>query len=380
MALHRALVFLGLVGCIDATTTDVDLAETDSVALSGDSAADSPSWEAARTLHGNAHLFDSASANARRVHSVWIDGSVARPRTVTIAARANEGSDVRIAVLAPVDNGTRSVLGAAGYASAKGEVSITIPVTTSGEHLVVVGSHDLARETFYDLSASCTSCEDRVDVLATPKDFALVGAEEGLVSLQLGSVMQDFNSDVSVEVWASPPMQWWNATKVATSEASGSQVNVLMPSSVKPGDDLRLVVREGEGRVLDSGVTVRYLPVRSRLVRLDKILYDDLAGLQIAGVVGFFEGQADLRLYSETNKKQLASSLQYADRPGQVGNGLNAVDAHFTPELTNAAHDGELLSVGFINGNGDYTRMGCFEYCNNLSGLSACTGGARACP
>ena len=37
-------------------------------------------------------------------------------------------------------------------------------------------------------------------------------------------------------------------------------------------------------------------------------------------------------------------------------------------------------SVGFINGNGDYTRMGCFEYCNNLSGLSACTGGARACP
>ncbi len=379
MALHRAFLLLGLVGCIDATT-DVDLAETDSVALAGDSAADSPSWESADTLHGNAHLFDAASENARRVHSIWIDGSAASPVTVTIAAHANEGSDVRIAVLGPVDSGARSVLGADGYSSATGEVSITLPFTTSGEHLVVVGSYNLASETFYDLSASCESCEDRVDVLATPKDFGLVGQADNLVSLQLGSVMQNFNADVSVEVWASPPMQWWNATKVATSEASGSQVNAILPSTVKPGDDLRLVVREGEGRILDSGVTVRYLPVRSRIVRLDKILYDDIAGLHIAGVVGFFEGQADLRLYSESNKKQIASSLQYADHPGHIGNGLNAVDAHFTPELTNAAHDGELLSVGFINGNGDYTRMGCFEYCNNLSGLSACTGGARACP
>jgi hypothetical protein len=24
--------------------------------------------------------------------------------------------------------------------------------------------------------------------------------------------------------------------------------------------------------------------------------------------------------------------------------------------------------------------LGCFEYCNNLSGLSSCTGGARPCP
>lgn len=379
MALHRACILLGLVGCIDATT-DIDLAETDSVALAGDSPGDSPSWESARTLHGNAHLFDAASANARRVHSVWIDGSAASPVTVTIAADANEGNDVRIAVLGPVDGGTRAVLGADGYSSAKGEVSVTLPFTTSGEHLVVVGSHDLASETFYDLSSSCTSCEDRVDILATPKDFALAGEGDNLLALQLGSVMQNWSSDISVEVWASPPMQWWNATKVATSEASGSQVNVLMPSSVEAGDDLRLVVREGEGRVLDSGVTVRYLPVRSRIVRLDKILYDDVAGLQIAGVVGFFEGQADLRLQSETKKKQMASSLHYVDHPGHVGNGLNAVDAHFMPELTNAAQDGELLSVGFINGNGDYTRMGCFEYCNNLSGLSACTGGARACP
>jgi hypothetical protein len=300
--------------------------------------------------------------------------------TVTISATASPGDTVRIAVLGPVTNGTRPVLGADGYATERGEVSVTLPVTTSGEHLVVAGSYNLASETFYDLLAECDSCEDRVDVLATPKDFALTGDMHNLVSLELGSVMQSFNSDVSVEIWASPPMQSWNATLVATSEASGSQVNAIMPSSVKPGDDLRLVVREGTGRILDSGITARYLPARGRLVRLDNVLYDDIAGVHIAGVVGFFEGQADLRLFSETNKKQIATSLQHTEHPGQVGNGLNAVDAHFTPELINAARDGDLLSVGFINGNGDYTRMGCFEYCNNLSGTSACTGGPRTCP
>jgi len=372
-------VLLGLVGCIDATT-DVDLAETDAVVSTNTGAADAPSWEDADTLHGNSHVFDSASQNARRVHSLWIDGSAATPVTVTIAAHASPGDTVRIAVLGPATNGTRPVLGADGYATAKGEVSVTLPFTTSGEHLVVAGSYNLASETFYDLSAQCDSCEDRVDVLASPKDFALTGDNHNMVSLQLGSVMQNVNSDVSVEIWASPPMQSWNATLVATSEASGSQVNAIMPETVKPGDDLRLVVREGTGRILDSGITARYLPARARLVRLDKVLYDDIAGVHVAGVVGFFEGLADLRLHSETNKKQIASSLQHADHAGQIGSGLNAVDAHFTPELINAAHDGDILSVGFINGNGDYTRMGCFEYCNNLSGLGSCTGGARTCP
>jgi hypothetical protein len=60
--------------------------------------------------------------------------------------------------------------------------------------------------------------------------------------------------------------------------------------------------------------------------------------------------------------------------------GFNSFDATFLPDLNVAAHDGEILSVGFINGNGDYRRLGCFEYCNNLSGLSSCTGGERTCP
>ena len=46
----------------------------------------------------------------------------------------------------------------------------------------------------------------------------------------------------------------------------------------------------------------------------------------------------------------------------------------------NLPHNGELMSVGTFNGNGDYTRLGCFQYCNDLSGMETCTGGPRTCP
>ena len=87
-----------------------------------------------------------------------------------------------------------------------------------------------------------------------------------------------------------------------------------------------------------------------------------------------------MRLYSETHHRELATHTIHADKPGMIGNGFGAFDATFIPDLSVAATDGELLSVGFINGNGDYRRLGCFEYCNNLSGLSSCTGGPRVCP
>jgi hypothetical protein len=132
--------------------------------------------------------------------------------------------------------------------------------------------------------------------------------------------------------------------------------------------------------VLDTGVTTRFLPVPTNFVRLDAILYGDIASLQIAGSVGFFEGQADLRLRSVTRNRELAAYTARADRPGMVGNGFGAFDATFMPDLSVAATDGEILSVGFITGNGDHRRLGCFEYCNNLSGLSSCTGGSRPCP
>lgn len=387
MASYRFLL-LGLVAwpsawlsaCNDAPLDDTDLAETDAVSIANETVADAPSWQAADTLHANTRQFDYASAHTRRVHSLWVAGSASSPVPLTIAAHASEGYDVRIAVLGPLVNGTRAVLGADGYASAKHTASVTLEVATRGEHLVVVGSYGLEHETFYELSASCTGCESNVDVLATPKDFGLVGDEHGLVRMELGDVLAGYTSDIEVELWASPPMQWWNAQHVATSYASGSQVNVIVPATVKAGDDLRLVVREPDGRILDTGITTRYVPVPSAFARLDAVLYSDLASLQIAGVVGYYEGIADLRLRSETRKREVAQATQTADRPGQVGNGFGAFDATFIAPEAVAPLDGELLSVGYINGNGDYERLGCFEYCFDLSGHGTCTGGPRSCP
>jgi len=317
------------------------------------------------------------------VHSIWVAGTNNNRVPLTISARTSNDYDVRIAVLGPLVNGTRPVLAADGYSSRKRSVSISLDVARSGEHLIVVGSYQLATDTFYELSAACTGAGcgvSRVDALATPKDFALVGDQSRLVSMILGDMLIGYG-DLEVEVWRSPPMQWWNATRVATSQASGSQVNVIAPTAVRWGVDLRLVVREASGgRVLDTGVTTRFLPVPTNLVRFDSILYGDIASLQIAGSVAFFEGVADLRLRSETRHIELAQDIKRMDRPGMVGNGFNAFDATFMPDLSVAATDGELLSIGYINGNGGYRRLGCFEYCNNLSGLSSCTGGARPCP
>lgn len=381
----RTLVALSLVGCVDvATDNDLDMASVDTTTVSADK-VDAPGWESAATLHAGTNIWDFAKANSRRVHSLWVAGSATTRVPITIAAHTgSDDDDVRIAVLGPIAaDGARAVIAADGYAQRKRAVAVSIDFSTAGEHLVVIGSHDLARETFYELSATCNdvACEaSKADVLAAPKQGALVGDGERLISMQLGDVLAGYNGDVEVELWASPPMQHWAAQHVATSYASGTQVNVIAPPAVRWGDDVRLVVREPGGRVLDTGVTTRFLPVPTNFVRLDAILYGDIASLQIAGSVGCFEGQADLRLRSVTRDREIAAYTVHADRPGMVGNGFNAFDATFMPDLSVAATDGELLSVGYINGNGDYRRLGCFEYCNNLAGLSSCTGGPRACP
>lgn len=381
--MRRILLLALIAGCTDAASPaeETDLAAEDVVAnVPAGGAADAPSWLSAKTLHANTPLNDYAGDGERRVHSLWIAGSSSNHVPLTISALAAEGHDVRIAILGPLVNGTRAVLAADGYSSRDHSVSVDLDIATHGEHLVVVGSYNLASETSYDLVASCDNCESRVDLLATPKTMGLVGNDHGLVQMMLGDVMLGYNADVEVELWHSPPMQWWNATKLGSSYASGTQVNAIIPSTVTAGDDIHLVVREAGGRLLDSGVTTRYVPSPTNFARLDSILYGDLTSLDIAGVVGFFEGQADLRLRSETRNRELAQDLKHADRAGQVGNGFNAFNATFNPDYAVAASDGELLSIGFINGNGDYSRIGCFEYCNNLSGLSSCTGGPRTCP
>ncbi len=377
------------IACATETNSpDDERLAAEDAAVSTASKADA-AWDTAPTLHVGERKLDHAAAQGRRVFPVWIAGRPGAPVPLDVTATAVDGDySVRVAVLGPLRNGTRAVLGAGGYATAKGNVEISLSVATAGEHLIVVGSHNLSTETWFNLQAHCDGCDgSATDILASPKAGALVGNGTNIVQTRLGGVLANRNYDVELELWASPPMQSWNATKVATSVASGSQANVIVPSSVRAGDDLRLVIRKAGGAVLDAGVLTRYQPQLASLVRTDAILYGDIASLQVAGITGFFEGQATIALRSETRHVEIAVDDIEMSMPGHVGNGFNAFDATFAPEIEhngtinpNLPHNGELMSVGTFNGNGDYRRLGCFQYCNDLSGMETCTGGPRACP
>ena len=379
------LAVVGVVACADAHDRDLELASDD--ALVDPKADGAAAWAVTPTLHVGARTFDGAhGAGARRVHPLWLAGTPASPLALDIEVRAAEGYDVRVAVLGPMRNGTRAVLAADGYTGRKTVATAVATTQLTGEHLVVIGAYDLAGDTFYDVVARCTGCApERVDVLAAPKAGALVG---GLLQAELGEVLANRTFDVELELWASPPGQTWNAQHIATSVASGSQVNAVIPASVVAGDDLTLVMREAGGRVLDTGAVVRFAPDAVAFARTDAILYGDLASLQIGGVVGFFEGTAELALRSEQTQQEIARDTVHAELPGAAGIGFGAFDATFAPELVDAngnvnpnlPHDGELLSVGWIDGNGGYRRLGCFEYCNDLAGTATCTGGPRPCP
>lgn len=379
------VLVVALAACSDAIDADMDLAAGETVLEKADGPAD---WNIAPTLHVGARAFDGAQQGGRRIHALWLAGTQAAPVAIDLEVEGADGYDVRVAVLGPLKNGARPVLAADGYASRKQIASVHVDSKLSGEHLVVIGSYGLQRETFYDVIARCTDCGDRADILASPKAGALVAMETNrLVQANLGAVLANRSFDVELEVWASPPGLSWMATKVATSVASGSQANVILPASVKAGDDITLVVRKAGGPVLDSGVITRFAPTAQAFARTDAILYGDLVSLQIGGVVGFFEGVAELALRSETNDVEIARHVIHAELPGAAGIGFGAFDATFAPELfdaqgvlnPNLPHDGDLLSVGWINGNGDYRRLGCFEYCNDLAGTGSCTGGPRSC-
>ena len=388
LALLFACVAACVAACADDSIPDLDLAAGEAVQIDkSDGASD---WAVSPTLHVGARVFDGATAGGRRVHPLWIAGAPASPIAIDLEVRGADGYDVRVAVLGPLTNGARAVLAADGYASRKHVANVHLDSELSGEHLVVIGSFGLQHETFYDVLARCTDdCGDNVDILASPKSGALVAMEtDRLLQANLGAVLANRDFDVELELWVSPPGQSWAATQVATSVASGTQVNAIIPDSVNAGDDIKLVVREAGGRILDTGVLTRFAPQAAAFARTDAILYGDLVSVQIGGVVGFFEGTAEMALRSETHDLEIDRHVMYAELPGAAGIGFGAFDASFNPELfdaqgvlnPNLPHDGELLSVGYINGNGDYRRLGCFEYCNDLSGMETCTGGPRTCP
>ncbi len=385
------------VGCADLSTSDEDLelaaAEDGLLDPTSGGKADAPSWETAPTVHVGARLFDAVGKNGRRIHALWVGATRSAPVSLKITVAGQENAPVRVAILGPLKkDGTRETIAAAGYAKPVSTASVAVRLTSSGQHLVVIGTYNLATEAGYHVEARCSSgcAASRLDALASPKDGALVGTVAGgrLLSMTLGSALAGRGEDVEVQVFASRPMVSWAGELVATGVASGNQVNVLLPASVVPGDDLRLVVRDPRGTVHDTGLVVRWAPSRRAFARLDAILYSDLGGIDVAGVAGFFEGVAGMALRSETRGIEIVTAAVRADRPGQVTNGFASFDVTFAPELFLPGgelnpvlpRDGELLSVGQLNGNGDFVRLGCFEYCNDLAGFGTCTGGPRPCP
>lgn len=339
-SLMRALCVVVLVGCVNYSVDS----------LPPDPIPETPTWQAAATLHGDEPLLDRAAAGMQHGHSLWLSASNMNRIGITISARAVDGDSVRLVVLGP----SGELLGADGVAEPLRNATVTLEIATPGEYIVLAGSHDLATATAYELTATCSGCGvSRIDALATPKAGALVGDMQRHIPMVLGDML--VGRDVEVELWASPPMQWWNGELVAL--ARGAQLDTTVPSAVRPGDDLLIVMRDESGRVIDTGVRTRYAPQQNAFARTDRVLYGDT--LRIAGVVGYFEGVAELRLLSETRQLELAHDVVRASKPGQEGNGLGAFDATFTPT---DAEPGELVSIGVMNGNGEYRRLGCFEF------------------
>jgi hypothetical protein len=367
--------------------TDLEEAEDEADVAGGK--ADAPGWTAAETIHLGEARFDFVGPGDRRVHAVWSDAGV--PLDIAVEA-AEEGTSVRVAVLGPLVSGQRAVIAADGYTSRKGRVEVSPALSQRGQHLVVIGSYRLETAVSYRVSVRCApggDCPaDRVDVLSSPKLGALVGDPDRLLAANLGLVMADRDFDIEMEVWTAPPAQRWNAELASVSVASGSQVNAILPDTIAAGDDVVLVLRDAAGAVLDTGVLGRFAPAQEVFARLDSIMYGDLVAVTVSGVTGYTEGAADFSLRSEDRDIEIERATLHAELPGQVGNGFGAFDVTFAPWIADddgninpdLPRNGELLSVGRLNGNGDYLSFGCFEYCNDLSGMESCTGGPRPCP
>lgn len=352
---------LTLPACLSSSgSTTTEPADPDLVLAALDTTTPAGAWDVAPTLHVNARSGGVAAANGRRVFPIWLAGSEATPVPVDVVALANDGDDVRVAVLGPLVGGSRAVIAAAGYAQPRGNIEMSLEIATSGEHLIVVGAFDLARATAFSVTAHSSAEPEMTDVLADPKDGGLVGTG-GIVTATLGNVLSDRTFDVELELWASPPADPAQLRLVATSQASGNQLNIIVPAGVAAGDDLRLRIRDGQGTVLDSGVAARYAPNSGALVRTDALVYGTNGSLGASGIIGMFEGRAHLALLSESRDVIIAETTIVNERPGQVGNGWAAFDVVFEPVYGNAA-DGEPVSIAVLRGDGEYQRLACFAY------------------
>ena len=351
LRLASVVCTLALVACV---TSDAPGADPDLSLAAGDTSA----WNAAATLHVGEATPGSAGAHARTVYPLWLAGSPAAPLALDVAVTAEDGRDVRVAVRGPITgDGTRPVLGAGGYAQPRGNVELTIEATATGEHLIVVGSYQLATPTEFTVRTTCWDCDAAAtDALAAPKSGALVGEGDRTIHAELGAAIRP-REDVSIELWTSPPLRRELAQLIATVPVAEGRAELPLPASATEGDDLVLVVRDSSGAMLDAGVAARFAPVAHAFVRTDALIYGAGGSIMASGIAPMFEGRAELVLHSDARGLVLGEATAVADKPGHAGNGFSAFDARF-PAAEYAR--GERLSIGTYTGNGDYRAIACF--------------------
>jgi hypothetical protein len=119
-------------------------------------------------------------------------------------------------------------------------------------------------------------------------------------------------------------------------------------------------------------------------IRNDMIQINDSGNaIDVNGVALFTDGNAFLTLRSESKNKNLVDLSVERTLPGQSGLDLALFDARFEVPATLASSDkpnpdlpanGEILSVGFMNEEPRFVRLGCFEFCNDESDTPICSG------
>jgi hypothetical protein len=405
MPLPRRLLASLLLPTLAACQTFVETIPTDEadpadqvevLPPSHDDKGDQPGWASQPSLHLGESRYGAVDPGGRHIYSMWVAGSAARPVALDLAVVGQDDAAVRLAVLGPLVGGQRAVLGSDGYGAAVGTAAVTVEIAEAAQILVVVGSHRLASFAAYEIDARCAdeACgPETVDALVAPKVGGLIGQRladgSALVQTRLNQALAQ-RDKFEVELWRSPPGVRWHAELVAVSESSGDQANFLLPpGAIAEGDDLMVVVRAGDGLpTADRGTWARFAPEPRLFARLDMLLYSDLGAVTVSGVTGYFEGHDEIALRRAASGRQLVSATAEATLPGAPGNGFGAFEVTLAPEIwrpdgsinPDLPRNGEVLSVGRIDGNGGYAAFGCFEFCNDLAGLGDCTSRPRPCP
>ncbi|MBX3187764.1 MAG: hypothetical protein KF819_12145 [Labilithrix sp.] len=353
------------------------------------------SWAIAQTLHVGEVIEDHLAApsprepHVRVVHPFFVRAS--REEPVTLHFDLEGENPVQAAVLAPIHEGARATVRAEGYATASKSLSFDVVLERTGVHLLAVATHRFEAANTIRVSSSAASARGAEGAVVAPVSGSLAGRT---IAVELSRAL----GDEEIELWASPPPYApGERRKVASARSAGGRATFRVSADVAEGDDLLVVVpakAPGTSIPLESGVPVRLWTKSTPGIRFDRVGIGDLGNLlTFTGVLPFFEGRATLALYSASRTEggrplHIGGAVVERDRPGQAGMGLARFDAEVTLPLfvdedelnPRLPRTGEILAVGVVTEKPSFAAVGCFRFCNDLSGQVSCEAAPVPCP